>query len=287
MDNPFYNYLTPTLFPGPLRNQKTVSLSSLLTKYPQYGGLYEVGTQGASERYSLDGTEGAEDLQQGLELPRRIRLHSREDQRWPSTNSTRYQNNLTYQNSNQPRHRFTMAGTYELPFGKGKPYMSNANAVTDAILGGWKVTGISTYFTGAILRFGKMNYNGQEVTVSTILRRSKWFNTAAFSAIPSGTYVIRSNPLQFDNLTGPSYYMLDATLVKNFKITERVQTELKMAAYNALNRLNRGNPNMDVNSSQFGQALYQGTPSATFGPQTMELGNVSGRQVEFGLKIIF
>ena len=60
-----------------------------------------------------------------------------------------------------------------------------------------------------------------------------------------------------------------------------------MAAYNAINRLNLGNPNLDVTSSQFGQALYQGTPSATFGPQTMELGNVSGRQVELGMKIIF
>jgi hypothetical protein len=81
--------------------------------------------------------------------------------------------------------------------------------------------------------------------------------------------------------------MLDATLSKDFRITEKVRTELKMAAYNAINRLNRGNPNMGVTSSQFGQALYQGTPSATFGPQTMELGNVSGRQVELGLKITF
>ena len=100
-------------------------------------------------------------------------------------------------------------------------------------------------------------------------------------------FVIRSNPLQFDNLTGPSYYMLDTTLSKSFRVTERFRAELKMAAYNVLNRLNRGNPNMDVNSSQFGQALYQGSPSATFGPQTMELGNVSGRQVEIGMKIIF
>ena len=81
--------------------------------------------------------------------------------------------------------------------------------------------------------------------------------------------------------------MLDATLSKNIKITERIHAELKMAAYNAINRLNRGNPNLDVNSSQFGQALYQGTPSATFGPQTQELGNVSGRQVELGMKIVF
>ena len=72
-----------------------------------------------------------------------------------------------------------------------------------------------------------------------------------------------------------------------FKITERISTEFKAAAYNAINRLNLGNPNMDVNSSQFGQALYQGSPAATFGPQTQELGNVSGRQVELGMKIIF
>ena len=99
--------------------------------------------------------------------------------------------------------------------------------------------------------------------------------------------MIRSNPIQFDNLTGPGYFMLDGTLSKDLKITEKVKVEMKMAAYNAINRLNLGNPNMGVTSSQFGQALYQGTPSATFGPQTMELGNVSGRQVELGMKIIF
>ena len=85
----------------------------------------------------------------------------------------------------------------------------------------------------------------------------------------------------------PKYFMLDGTLAKTFNIKEKFKTELKMAAYNAINRLNLGNPNMSVTSSQFGQALYQGTPAATFGPQTMELGNVSGRQVELGLKITF
>ena len=56
--------------------------------------------------------------------------------------------------------------------------------------------------TGAILRFGKMNYNGGEVTVSESRRMQKWFNTSAFSPIAANTSVIRSNPTQFDNLTG-------------------------------------------------------------------------------------
>ena len=158
--------------------------------------------------------------------------------------------------------------------------------VADAVFGGWQLTGTSNWTTGAILRFGKMNYNGQDVTVSNPSMQ-KWFNTAAFSPIAANTYVIRSNPTQFDNLTGPKYFMLDGTIAKTFSIKERVKTELKMAAYNAINRLNLGGPNMSVTSSQFGQALYQGTPAATFGPQTQQLGNVSGRQVELGLKVTF
>jgi hypothetical protein len=283
--NPFYNYLTPELFPGPLRNQQTVSVGSLLVPYPQYGGLYEVGTLGAAERYHSIELKAQKAFSKGWNfLGAYVYIREKTQQYFNELDT--FQDNLTYQNSNLPRLRLIMAGTYELPFGVGRHYLSQMPRITDAVIGGWRITGVSTYSTGAILRFGKMNYNGQDPTISNPTA-DKWFNSAAFSPIAANTFVIRSNPLQFDNLTGPSYYMLDATLAKTFRITERFSAELKASAYNALNRLNLGNPNMDVNSSQFGQALYQGSPSATFGPQTQELGNVSGRQVEIGMKIIF
>ena len=283
--NPFYNYLTPELFPGPLRNQKQVSLASLLKKYPQYGCLYEVGTIGAAERYHSLEFKAQKAFSSGWNfLTAYVYIREKTEQAFNELDT--FQNNLAYQNSNQPRHRFTMAGTYELPFGNGRPYLQNMPALANAIVGGWKITGLSTFFSGAILRFGKMNYNGQDPTVPNPTPE-QWFNTAAFSQIAANTSVIRSNPLQFDNLTGPHYHILDATLAKTFKFTEKIGGEFKLAAYNALNRLNRGNPNMSVTSSQFGQALFQGTPAATFGPQTSQLGNVSGRQVEFGMKIFF
>jgi hypothetical protein len=286
VNNPFYNYLTPTLFPGPLRNQSTVSLASLLVPYPQYGGLYTVGTLGAGERYHSVELKVQKAFSKGWNLLAAYVYIREKTQTNQNNELDTFQNNLVWQNSNQPRHRFTVGGTWEFPLGKGRAYMSHMPRLADALIGGWKVTGVSTYSTGAILRFGKMNYNGQDPTVSNPTP-GHWFNTSVFSPIAANTFVIRSNPLQFDNLTGPKYYMLDGTLSKGFSITERFHAELKMAAYNAINRLNRGNPNLDVNSSQFGQALYQGTPSATFGPQTMELGNVSGRQVELGMKITF
>jgi hypothetical protein len=286
VDNPFYNYLTPALFPGSQRNQKQVSLGSLLVPYPHYGALYEVGKLGAAERYHSLEFKAQKAFAKGWNFLGAY-VYIREKTQTTGLNELdTFQNNLQWLNSNQPRHRLTFAGTYEIPFGKGKMIGANMPRIADAIIGGWALTGASTYMSGAILRFGKMNYNGGEVTVSNP-SPGRWFNTSAFSPITSGTYVIRSNPMQFDNLTGPKYYMLDATLAKSFKLTERIRAEMKMAAYNALNRLNRGNPNMDVTSSQFGQALYQGTPSATFGPQTMELGNVTGRQVEIGMKVVF
>jgi hypothetical protein len=49
--NPFYQYLTPELFPGPLRNQRTVSIGSLLKPYPQYGTLTEAMMSGIENRY--------------------------------------------------------------------------------------------------------------------------------------------------------------------------------------------------------------------------------------------
>lgn len=286
VDNPFYGYLTPAVFPGPQRNQRTVSLASLLTQYPHYGGLYEVGRLGAAERYHSLEFKAQKAFSRGWNFLAAYVYIREKVERTDQNELDTYLNTLRYLNSNQPRHRLTMAGTWELPFGIGKTFGHDMPRAVDAFVGGWKVTGMGTYMSGSILRFGKMNYLGGEVTVSDP-SPSKWFNTSAFSQIAANTYVIRSNPMQFDNLTGPKYVMLDASLTKSFRITERIRTEMELRAFNALNRLNLGNPNMSVTSSQFGQALYQGTPSAQMGPQTMELGNVSGRQVELGLKIIF
>ncbi|SPF50593.1 conserved exported hypothetical protein [Candidatus Sulfopaludibacter sp. SbA4] len=43
---------------------------------------------------------------------------------------------------------FKSNGIYELPFGKGRAMMRNANRVVDGILGGWKLSGILTWTSG-------------------------------------------------------------------------------------------------------------------------------------------
>lgn len=285
VDNPFYNYLTPTLFPGPLRNQKTVSLGSLLVPYPQYGGLYQIGVLGAAERYHSLELKAQKAFSKGYNFLVSY-VYIREKTQTNTFNDLNaFQNNLVYQESNQPRHRFNIASVWELPVGKGRAYLNSTPAVVDAVLGGWKVAGLWTFISGDFPRFGNYIVNGNPCISNP--SPQGWFNTAAFSRIPANTYVLRTNPLQYDCLTGPHFWNLDANLTKAIRITERVHAELKMAAYNATNRLNRGDPDTNVLSSTFGKALFQGSPGGTIGAQGATYGNQSGRQVELGFKILF
>lgn len=284
--NPFYQYLTPTLFPGPLRNQKTVSVGSLLTPYPQYGGLYQIGTQGAAERYNQFEIKAQKAWSKGYNFLFAYDFIVERLQQY-FNDQAQYLNNLTWQDNNQPRHRLNVAGTYELPFGKGKSYLASMPKAADALLGGWKLAGLWTFSTGDFLRFGNMQTVPGCDPVLSSPSPQHWFNTSCFAPITKGTtYMLRYNPLQYPGLMGPRFWNLDATLTKNFAVFERIHAEFKLAAYNATNHLNRGDPVTDVNSSSFGQALYQGSPGGGFGIATATQAG-SGRQVELGLKLIF
>ena len=93
--------------------------------------------------------------------------------------------------------------------------------------------------------------------------------------------------VQFSCLVGPSFWDVDASLLKSFNITERIHTQLKMSAYNVFNRLNRGDPNLNPGDPNYGTNLYQGAPGGTYGAQIATPANVTGRQIEIGLKVTF
>jgi len=280
--NPFYHYQNPTLIPGPLYSQQTVPLSSLLTKYPLYGPLYQIGVRGAGERYHSIEAQVQKRYSRGYNFLFAY-VYIREKVQQFNNDLETYENQLVWQDSNQPHHRFTGAGTYELPFGRGKAFLSNMPRVGDALLGGWQITGLLTYNTGDYPRFGSLIVTGNPCVSNPTPGR--WFDTSVFQ-LPSG-YKNQTNPLQYSCLEGPSFFNLDASLVKNIHITEKVQAQLKMSAYNALNNLNRGDPDTNFNDANFGKALYQGSPGGTFGAQTAVYGNQSGRQIELGLRLFF
>lgn len=282
--NPFYHYGSQTLLPGPLYNEQTVPLSSLLVKYPLYGPLYEIGVLGARERY--------QDLE--LRLQKRYShgynflfgyIYIRERAQTNTFNDlTLYQNQLQWMPSNQPHHRVVSAGILDIPVGANRKYLSSLPRAADAIIGGWQIVGSFTFTSGDYPQFGNLIVNSNPCQS---VPSGYYFNPAAFSPLPANTYALRTNPLQYSCIVGPSFMDLDASLQKNFHVTEKVEAQLKMTAYNALNQLNKSDPDTNQAAGDFGLALYQGSPAGQFGGQTAVYGNQAGRQIELGLRLTF
>ncbi len=78
---------------------------------------------------------------------------------------------------------------------------------------------------------------------------------SAFSAPPPGA----NGNLGRNTFRGPGFAQLDMALSKTFKIGERVSATLRGDMYNALNRVNLGNPTLDLNSVNFGKSTSQST----------------------------
>ena len=113
--NPFYHYQNQTLIPGPLFNQPTVPFSSLLVKYPLYGQIYDIGVRGARERYQDLEVKLQKRFSNGYNFLFGYIFIKEKSQINNFNDLTLYQNQLQWQDSNQPHHRITSAGTYELP----------------------------------------------------------------------------------------------------------------------------------------------------------------------------
>ncbi len=161
-----------------------------------------------------------------------------------------------------------ISGTYELPFGKGRRFLSHTPAVVNAILGGWSTSNLFNVNSGQFLRFGPLQVTGDPRLDHPT--RAQGFNTSAFQILPP--FTPRTNPWQYDNVKGPRYFNLDSTLSKVFPIRERFKLELKAEAYNLTNRFIPTDPDVSVTSATFGRSTNQ--------------FNV-GRTMQYSLRLMF
>ena len=88
--------------------------------------------------------------------------------------------------------------------------------------------------------------NNQPVPIGT---PGCWFNTSAFVANPTGTFGNAGRNILF----GPGILTFNAGITRQFRITERQTLMVRFEAFNAINKLNLGNPNLSQSSAQFGQ----------------------------------
>jgi hypothetical protein len=203
-----------------------------------------------------------------------------------------------------PRHRWVTLGDWELPFGKGKPFASNLPKFADALISGWRLSGIATVSSGDWLTptisgydssgtgatAGRPDRIGNGNLSSGQQSASLWFNVAAFTlpgANPATPLMAPKGPIgRFGNsgvgiIEGPGYWQIDTALVKTLPLpSERVHAYLFANATNLLNHPNLADPGMDI------------TAAATAGAITglRNDGNASGigvRQLQLGIRVKF
>ena len=270
--NPFYQLLPEDKMRGTLRNQRNVSLQTLLKPYPHYGVVRQVNTDGIRERYHSFQLRVQRPFANGFNYLLAYNYNQEKLEEF-FNKEEEFLRTFRFRDSVRPRHRLSMAGTYEFPFGRGRKFMSSAHPVLDAVLGGWTTSAIFWYNAGDRLLFGMMDVVGEPA----IDNPNKWgymFDPKAFQFIPDNAFKVRTNPRTYPGVQGPGYKSVDLTVAKFFKVTERIQLELKMEAYNVSNTFTGANPNLDVTNAAFGRvtAIRAGT---------------LGRELQYNMRIHF
>jgi hypothetical protein len=248
--NPFYNLLPPNKMPGSLGTQPTVPVSQLLRPYPQYGDLNVYGWPGTSDHYYALQMKAERPMADGLNMLVAYNYNHESHGDW-FNDIDRYTNTITMFDRGRPRHNIRVAGTWELPFGKGRKYLNHTNRLVDGILGGWATSHLLMWRSGALLRFDPAQVSGDP---RQNVPSGSYFNPAVFQVLPA--YTPRTNPLYYDGLRGNNFWQLDSTLVKYFPITERVRFELRMEFYNMPNVFMPSDPDLGIGSGTMGRSTW-------------------------------
>jgi hypothetical protein len=174
----------------------------------------------------------------------------------------------------------TTSFVWELPFGKGRRYGANVNAVVDGILGGWRVVGINTMTSGMPINLSyspasaaqvsglptyRPNLLGDPLAPEDQRTINNYFNKAMIE-IPTD----RSQP--FGNAPrnaarADSFRQFDLGLHKAFGLgRDQTRLEARIEAFNLFNRTNFQPANGNVSSSSFG------TITSTYPARQLQLG---------------
>ncbi len=160
------------------------------------------------------------------------------------------------------RHNFVFSANYELPFGKGRKWGGDSSTLLDAVLGGWRLSGIFqarsgfpiTVTDGANRSLQGQRGNERPNCVGDPAAGDQnidhWLDINAFQRVPLGTW----GNCGIGVARAPGYKNIDAVLAKRFNSGGDRYFEFRAEAFNLTNTPSFGPPARDINSTtNFGQ----------------------------------
>ncbi|MEX2262996.1 MAG: carboxypeptidase-like regulatory domain-containing protein [Bryobacteraceae bacterium] len=165
-----------------------------------------------------------------------------------------------------PTHRVTGNLIYELPFGKGKPFLNSMGRAANHVVGGWEISAIYSYYSGQFLT---PLWTGPDpvgitftssTTAPTVTLRpdhlrngnlqsgaqstGRWFDASAFAPPQRGSFGTSARGV----IVGPDSNIVHFGLVKYIHLTERLRARAELTATNAFNHPNYSLPNMNISN---------------------------------------
>ena len=200
------------------------------------------------------------------------------------------------------RHVLSVASVWDLPVGRGKRFLTDANGVVNQLLGGWSINAIYDWMTGEpfSVRSGSRTANaGHEsnaVIVSPVQPRLTNLPGVVGPVVFENADAFRV-PLPGQNgagrniFTGPGYWNLDLGFVKRVDLSERFKLQFRTEMFNALNHVNFNNPrDASVGSPSIKSRVFGQTCCAAVAPpssQTVIQTGEAARVIQFALKLEF
>jgi hypothetical protein len=191
------------------------------------------------------------------------------------------------------KHNFVWAGTYELPFGKGRAWGNDLHPVVNAVLGGWGISSIVSIHSGfpitvagaggRTLQDPRGTTRPNQIGEPTYTSNPDCYiynplngacagltGTVAFSEAALGTF----GSAGVGTARAPGYFNWDFGVGKKFYLSESKYFDFRTEFFNA------------TNTPSFAP------PDRTWTPTTRTFGQITGtvsppRIIEFALKFIF
>lgn len=283
-DQTTINYLTAnitnpfaTLLSGTSLNGSTIARSQLLTPYPQFTGISMTGYQGYSWYNALE-----------------ARLEKRMSSGFTVMAAYAYSKLMeanTYLNAmdavparyistlDRPEN-LSLSSIYELPFGRGKHFLSNVGGLGNEAVSGWQWSTIYHLTSGAPLNWSSdLFFNGDvhNIPLSGSKRTvTQWFNTSAgfvtASSAQPGNHLRTFSPY-LSGVRDGIVNNWDMAMVKRISIRERARVEIRGEFLNVFNH-------------PYGWAPANTSPSSTaFGTVTAMYGDP--RIIQLSVKFKF
>lgn len=179
---------------------------------------------------------------------------------------------------------FQISYIWQVPYGRGKHFGGNVNAIVNGFLGGWQTSGmwrfdngmpVSVGVTGGSPLWGYSNTNPDQIAKLRVNPKSEWLTNGYFVNGGSGSlivppdYTIANASRMEPNTRLPGTNNATLALFKDIPthIREGSRLQIRAEAFNALNHPQFGNV-----ANTFGNGNFGDVQSQVNAPRQVQLG---------------